>query len=111
MNAPAVLHEVRHLQDDDETVFAEFDGGIALRFFGFVRPYRSWLFGALAAVALFVASQVAIPLFIKGGVDSAVNGGAVLKWVLIGFAAIIITNALGIYAQERLAAGLAQRVI
>lgn len=111
MNAPAVLHEVRHLQDDDETVFAEFDGGIALRFFGFVRPYRPWLFGALAAVALFVASQVAIPLFIKGGVDSAVNGGAVLKWVLIGFAAIIITNALGIYAQERLAAGLAQRVI
>lgn len=111
MNAPAVLHEVRHLQDDDETVFAEFDGGIALRFFGFVRPYRSWLFGALAAVALFVASQVAIPLFIKGGVDSAVSGGAALKWILIGFAAIVITNALGIYAQERLAAGLAQRVI
>jgi ATP-binding cassette subfamily B multidrug efflux pump len=102
---------VRHLQDDDETVFAEFDGAIARRFFGFVAPYRRWLIGALAAVALFVASQVAIPLFIKWGIDNAVHGGAALGWILAGFLSIIATNAIGGYLQERLAAGLAQRVI
>ena len=36
----------RHLQDVDQTVHADFESGIALRFFGFVRPYRLWLFGA-----------------------------------------------------------------
>lgn len=111
MNAPAAIPEARHLQDDGETVFAKFDSGVALRFFGFVRPYRTWLIGALAAVALFVASQVSIPLLIKWGIDEAIGGGGALGWVLIGFLAIVTTNAIGGYAQERLAAGLAQRVI
>ena len=111
MNAVAAIPDTRHLQDDDETVFAEFDSGIARRFFGFVRPYRAWLIGALAAVALFVASQVSIPLLIRWGVDSAVGGGRRLGWVMAGFLAILVTNAIGGYAQERLAAGLAQRVI
>ena len=111
MNAPAAITEARHLQDEDETVFAEFDSAVARRFFGFVRPYRGWLLGALAAVALFVASQVAIPLLIKWGVDNAIGGGGALGWVLAGFLAIVTTNAIGGYAQERLAAGLAQRVI
>jgi ATP-binding cassette subfamily B multidrug efflux pump len=111
MNPHPAIREARHLQDDDDAVFAEFDGAIARRFFGFVRPYRSWLTGALLAVALFVASQVSIPLLIKWGVDSAIGGGAALGWVLAGFLAILTTNAIGGYAQERLAAGLAQRVI
>jgi ATP-binding cassette subfamily B multidrug efflux pump len=112
MNAlTPVTTAARHLQDDDEMVFAEFDGAIAGRFFGFVTPYNRWLMGALAAVALFVASQVAIPLFIKWGVDNAVHGGAALSWILAGFLLIIGTNAIGGYLQERLAAGLAQRVI
>jgi ATP-binding cassette subfamily B protein len=100
----------RRLQDDD-TVFADFEKGIALRFFGFVRPYRLWLWGALAAIALFVASQVAIPLVIKWGVDDATLGGKGLYWVLAGFLTVVSTNALGGYLQELLAAGLAQRVI
>jgi ATP-binding cassette subfamily B protein len=111
MNASAAIQEPRHLQDDDATVFAEFDSAVALRFFGFVRPYRTWLTGALAAVALFVASQVSIPLLIKWGIDNAIGGGGALGWVLAGFLAIVTSNALGGYAQERLAAGLAQRVI
>ena len=112
MNAPATVARpaARHLQDDDETVFAEFDGAIARRFFGFVRPYRGWLIGALAAVALFVASQISIPLIIKWGIDDAIGGGAALGWVLAGFLAIVLANAGGSYLQ-RLAAGLAQRVI
>src|SRR5271154_7259915 len=97
----------RRLQDDD-TVFADFETGIALRFFGFVRPCRLWLYGALSASAFFVASQVAIPLVIKWGVDDSTLGGRGIYWVLAGFLAVVSTNAVGGYLQELLAAGLAQ---
>ncbi len=102
---------LRHLQDDDQPVHADFHSGIALRFFGFVRPYRIWLFGALAAIALFVTSQVSIPLVIKRGVDEAIAGGRSPYGVLAAFLSIAAMNALGGYLQELLAAGLAQRVI
>lgn len=101
----------RHLQDDDHTLHADFSGDIALRFLGFVRPYRWWLVGALAAIALFVGSQVAIPLVIKMGIDQAVEGGSAWYGVLAAFLGIIAGNAIGNYLQELLAAGLAQRVI
>jgi ATP-binding cassette, subfamily B, multidrug efflux pump len=102
---------VRHLQDDDQTVHADFNGDIALRFLGFVRPYRWWVLGALAAIAFFVGSQVAIPLVIKSGIDGAVKGGGALYGVLAAFLGIVASNAIGGYLQELLAAGLAQRVI
>jgi ATP-binding cassette subfamily B multidrug efflux pump len=102
---------VRHLQDDDQTVHADFNGDIALRFLGFVRPYRWWVLGALAAIAFFVGSQVAIPLEIKSGIDGAVKGGGALYGVLAAFLGIVASNAIGGYLQELLAAGLAQRVI
>jgi ATP-binding cassette, subfamily B, multidrug efflux pump len=102
---------VRHLQDDDQTVHADFSGDIALRFLGFVRPYRLWVAGALAAIALFVGSQVAIPLVIKSGIDQAVRGGGAMYGVLAAFLGIVASNAIGGYLQELLAAGLAQRVI
>jgi ATP-binding cassette subfamily B protein len=101
----------RHLQDDDQTVHADFHSGIALRFFGFVRPYRLWLFGALAAIALFVASQLAIPLVIKWGIDEAVSGARSPYGVLAAFLCVVLGNTVGGYWQELLAAGLAQRVI
>jgi ATP-binding cassette, subfamily B, multidrug efflux pump len=101
----------RHLQDDDQTVHADFDSGNALRFFGYVKPYRVWLLGALAAIALFVASQVSIPLVIKRGIDEAIAGGRAPYGVLAAFLGIVAMNALGGYLQELLAAGLAQRVI
>jgi ATP-binding cassette, subfamily B, multidrug efflux pump len=101
----------RHLQDDDQTIHADFNSGIALRFFGFVRPYHTWLLGALAAIALFVASQVSIPLIIKRGIDEAVAGGRAPYGVLAAFLGFVAGNAIGGYLQELLAAGLAQRVI
>jgi ATP-binding cassette, subfamily B, multidrug efflux pump len=107
----AVDLAVRHLQDDDQTVHADFNGDVALRLLGFVRPYRLWVLGALAAIALFVGSQIAIPLVIKSGVDGALQGGGALYGVLAAFLGIVASNAIGGYLQERLAAGLAQRVI
>jgi ATP-binding cassette, subfamily B, multidrug efflux pump len=101
----------RHLQDDDQTVHADFNSAIALRFLGFVRPYLWWVAGALAAIALFVGSQVAIPLVIKSGIDRAVAGGGALYGVLATFLGIVASNAIGGYLQELLSASLAQRVI
>lgn len=53
--------DIRYLQDEEEALFSAFDGTVAARFGGFVRPYRAWLYGALAAVLLYVACQLAIP--------------------------------------------------
>ncbi len=101
----------RGLQDDDQVAFADFDSHVASRFFEFVKPYSLWLVGALIAIALFVASQVAIPLIIKWGVDDAVSGARNAYFILAGFLGIIAANAMSAYAQEKLATGLAQRVI
>lgn len=107
----AAAIDVRYLQDDGEAVFAGFDGNVAARFFAFVRPYRAWLAAALLAVVLFVASQVAIPLMIKRGVDAALGGGGQLGLVIAGFFAVLGVNAVGSFLQEWLAARLAQQVI
>ncbi|MET0251153.1 MAG: ABC transporter ATP-binding protein [Novosphingobium sp.] len=110
MSAAAHLVETRYLQDDD-TAHAAFDGGVIARFSGFVRPYRGWLLGALLAVALFVASQVAIPLVIKAGVDAAVGGNGALGTIMAALAVVLVANAAGSFLQEWLAARLAQQVI
>lgn len=114
MNAPMIAAgatEVRYLQDDDASnVFSSFDGKIASRFLYFVRPYRGLMIGALLSVLLFVASQVAVPLLIKLGIDAALAGHS-FGLVLVGFLACLGLGTLGGYLQDWLAARLAQQVI
>jgi len=102
--------DARYLQDDD-TAHAEFDGRLLAIFWDFVRPYRARLLGALLAVALFVASQVAIPLAIKAGVDAAVAGGKGIGGIVALLGGVLLVNAVGSFLQELLAARLAQQVI
>lgn len=111
MSAAAAPLEVRYLQDDEASAHAEFDGRLVARLAGFVRPYRGWLIGALLAIALFVASQVAIPLVIKAGIDAAVGDGGGLGWIVAALAAVLVANAAGSFLQDWLAARLAQQVI
>jgi ATP-binding cassette subfamily B protein len=95
-----------------EEIFATFDPRILRRFFAFVRPYRLQLVAVALAVALFVGTQIAIPLAIRYAVDSAVGHTAVpLGGIVAGFLLLIALNALVSFAQERSAAILAQRVI
>ncbi len=105
----AVLHQ--GLQGED--IFSSFDKRIVRRFFGFVRPHRITLLGALAAVLSFVCTQVSIPILIRRAVDSIVDpdGRLPLGWVVGGFVLLISANALGSFLQEWTAARLAQRVI
>jgi ATP-binding cassette subfamily B protein len=101
----------RYLQDDaDDKVFSTFDGHVATRFLAFIRPYRLWAIGTLLAVTLFVASNVAIPLMIKLGIDAAL-GERSLGLVLAGFLAVQGIGAVSGFLQEWLSSRLAQQVI
>jgi len=96
-----------------EEVFASFDPRIARRFWAFVRPYPRQLARVAMAVTVFVASQVSIPLVIRHAADQAVteHGGFPLDIAVLGFFALIATNAVASFLQESAAAILAQRVI
>ena len=101
----------RH-HDFGDDALTRFDTGVVRRLFGYVRPYRRSLAGALLAVALATAVQVSIPLTVRYAVDSAVGHSTLsLPVVLAGFAVLIVLNAGLSYWQESLSAKLAQRVI
>jgi ATP-binding cassette, subfamily B, multidrug efflux pump len=109
MNAQATV-DAGYLQDSTNAVFSKFDGHIASRFLGFVRPYRGWAIGALVSVAVLVGSNVAIPLTIKLGIDAAL-GQRRIDLVLLGFIAVQIVYSVSGFLQEWLASRLAQQVI
>lgn len=96
-----------------EEIFVRFDSGVFRRLSAFVRPYKYILAGAIAAVLAFVATQVAIPYFIRLAIDSMIEkpGSFALDTVLIGFLALVSLNAGTSYLQEVTAARLAQRII
>jgi ATP-binding cassette, subfamily B, multidrug efflux pump len=101
--------------DNEEQIFAEFDGRILARFWSFVSPYRRRLLLALAAVMVFVASQVAIPLIIRTVIDGALVEGArderlLLLGVLV-FLAVISFNFLANLVQETLVSRIAERLL
>ena len=108
MSAPDTA---RYLQDEEEETFAAFDRTVVARISGFVRPYHARLYAALAAVGLFVLCQLAVPLLIRAGIDSAVRGGEGLHRVIALFAIVLAANAVAGYWQENWAARLAQQVI
>ena len=111
MSDTQAAHAPRYLQDDaDPEIFGSFDGHVATRFLAFVRPYRVRVVGTLLAVALFVASNVAIPLTIKLGIDAAL-GQRPLGLVLAGFLAVQAIGAASGFLQEWLSSRLAQQVI
>jgi ATP-binding cassette subfamily B protein len=105
----AVLHQ--GLLGED--IFQSFDPRITRRFLGFVKPFRLQALGALAAVVVYVASQVSIPVVIRHVVDGAVGNlpGLRLDWAVPLFVALAAVNAFSGFLQEWLAARLAQRVI
>jgi len=96
-----------------EEIFAAFDPRIVRRFLAFVKPYHWDVVRVLAAVVIFVATQVSIPLAIRYAVDDALDrsGRVPYDFIILGFLALIVVNAVSSFFQERGAAILAQRVI
>ena len=95
-----------------ERIFTRFDHQVVRRLGAFLRPHRAALAGALVAVLLYTAVQVAIPLSVRFAIDAALGQG---RWplaaVMVAFAGLVLANAGLSFIQEWLAARLAQRVI
>lgn len=58
-----------------EDIFQAFDPRIVRRFLAFLKPYPKELRRVFIAVAIFVATNVSIPIFIRYAADSATAAG------------------------------------
>lgn len=101
---------------NDEAMFgAAFDGHVVRRFMGFLRPYRRRLWLGVAAVLVFTATQVAVPLVIRHAIDDALVPGAANPQLLTAMAgiffAIIAVNYGANYLQEVIVGQVAERVL
>src|SRR5579871_288531 len=78
-----------------EEIFAAFDPRIVRRFLAFVKPYRWQVVQVLGAALIFVATQVSIPLAIRGAVDGALQRGGHVPYdlIMLAFLALAIVNA------------------
>ena len=100
----------------DEVIFgAAFDRKVVRRFAQYVLPYRKTIYLAMAAVLVFTAAQLSIPLVIRYAIDNALiadgGGRALLVLAVTAFVAIIIVNYAANYLQDRLVGLTGERVI
>ncbi|MFN4129561.1 MAG: hypothetical protein ACK4GC_07070 [Paracoccaceae bacterium] len=82
-----------------------FDPNILGRIWTFVRPYRREVWISVAAVLIFTATQLAIPLIIRSAIDDGLvagaAGSAALLWAVGLFVIAILINAVASHVQER----------
>jgi len=101
--------------NQEEQIFGEaFNGHVIRRFFGYLKPYRARLLVAIAAVLVFTATQLSVPLIVRYAIDEAlVKSGdrAVLHMAGLLFAAIIVVNYIANYLQEVLVGKAAEGVL
>ena len=100
---------------DEEMFGAAFDGRVVRRFMSYVYPYRRRIAFAVAAVLVFTAAQLAIPLVIRHVIDKAIvaDGGnqTLLMLAMVVFAAVITVNYAANWLQDRLVGLTGERVI
>lgn len=112
MNGPAPQVDAALAGERPDDVFARFDRGPATRLWSFVRPRAGMLALVLLTVALYTGVQVAIPLAVRHAVDAALGTSRFpFDAVLLGFAVLVVLNAVLTFLQEWLAARLAQSII
>lgn len=100
---------------DEEMFGALFDRGVVRRFVTYVRPYRRRVLVAIAAVLVATGAQLAIPLIVRYGIDSAMLGRAkdasLLATAVAMFAVVIVVNYAATWIQDRLISITGERVI
>ena len=100
---------------DEEIFGAAYDRRVVRRFMTFVWPYRRPLSIAVAAVLVYTAAQLLIPLVIRFAIDGAIvaDGGDVagLRLAALAFAAVILASYAANYWQDLLVARIGERVI
>ena len=99
----------------EEEIFGRvFDGRVVSRIWAFVRPYRRKVWWALAAVLVFTASQLVIPLLIRLAIDEGMVPGAtpgLLAGIVALFGLTILVNYAASLAQERITGQVAEHVL
>ncbi|MBK18060.1 MAG: multidrug ABC transporter [Rhodospirillaceae bacterium] len=99
---------------DEEIFGAAFDRKVVRRFAGFVKPYTRTMYLATAAVLVFTAAQLTIPLIISYAIDEAIVAGGgeqILMLCVIVFAAVIAVNYGANFLQDRFVGLTGERVI
>ena len=100
----------------EEVMFgATFDGKVVRRLLAFVIPYRRRLLFGLAAVLVFTATQLAIPLIVSNTFDYVAGAGdaalTLLRATVAVFVGIILVNFVANVLQEGVVARAGERVL
>lgn len=99
----------------EEEVFGKaYDPKTVRRIWAFVKPYRAKIYLSVAAVLVFTATQLAIPLIIGWAIDGAmVAGGNAnnLIWAVAAFAVAVLLNFGASYVQETQVGQVAENVL
>jgi ATP-binding cassette subfamily B multidrug efflux pump len=97
---------------EGDDVFGIFDPRVARRFMAYLKPHRTAVFVAQAAVLLSALSQVTLPLVIGRVIASATrHDTAALNRNLIAFAVAAAVFVAMFFLEQMLSSRLAQRVI
>ncbi len=99
----------------EEEVFGKaYDPKTVRRIWAFVRPYRLKIYLSVAAVLVFTATQLAIPLIIGRAIDSGMTEGGNstnLLWSVIAFGFVVLVNFGASFVQETEVGKVAENVL
>jgi ATP-binding cassette subfamily B protein len=99
----------------DEQIFgAALDRRIVSRFLSYVRPYKRRMYFAIAAVLIYTAAQLAIPLLIGFVIDKALTeggGDGLLSLAVAAFAVVIVVSFAANRVQDLLVGQTGEQVI
>jgi ATP-binding cassette subfamily B protein len=100
---------------DEEIFGSTFDRKVVRRFAAYVKPYRRGLYVAIAAVLVYTAAQLSIPLVIRHAIDKAIiaGGGDVsyLHLTAAFFGLVVLISYASNHLQDRLVGLIGERVI
>jgi len=86
--------EHSNLNESDEEMFAQLDSTVFKRFFYYAGPYKKAMAVATIAVIGFTLANLAVPLLVKFGIDSAIRKG---DSNLLAIIAISLVGVAGLY--------------
>jgi len=125
MNAPSTqpspdatppLAVVGSQTSQDEEIFGRaFDKWVVRRFLGYLRPYKARLTIAIAAIVVFIGTQLAIPLVVRAAIDRALSGpdaGAdLLHVIVLAFFAVVTISYAANHFMEIIVGRVAQALL
>ena len=105
--------EHSNLNESDEEMFAQLDSTVFKRFFYYASPYKKEMFVATLAVIGFTLANLAVPLLVKFGIDSAIGNenSNLLKVIAISMVGVAAVYWFTHYLQNVLITRVALTVL